>query len=415
MAAQLISTIATGNEPSRPAQLDDLQRLMAEIAQIESQGTETGSKETQVQHAHKLIYLFTRTVLERLSQDDPFMNVPQMASQASDALDIFMTTIKEAPRVLEYVPEIDEVLQGRGQEPVWLWLLPKILVLLGREGCERLTDKIKDFLFVCFQIISGSPQLWALSSLFFSYIKDCVASKSNSLTTPLLCIYAYIAVLDRLQQMPLLPSAASLVVKVPSNHFALNALADNEHDLIQSSLEFTYQLSTVRHGICHVTHLLSFLADVAAEDTSTHGAIYVLRDYLAWVLDSLSALHNLQLRQGGNALPHNEFHLQQMCLTSVNTIVSSFSVSVEPAIRRKACVILATLFASVLRHSSQLSGNKVGVTLASTLLQLTAICQSDKSFCALVVGRMQRELVTVLCDDSIADALGKDFKVNEFC
>jgi len=179
MAAQLINNISTGTKPSRPAERDDLQRLMAEIAESESQVAESVDPEVKVQHAHRLIYVFALTVLERLAADDPFMNIPQMVSQASDALDIFMTTIKDIPAVLDYTLRPEENLNSRGPEPVWIWLFPKVLVLLGRKGCETLTEKIKDFFFVSFQVVSCSPRLWNLSSSFFSYMKDCVSGKSD--------------------------------------------------------------------------------------------------------------------------------------------------------------------------------------------------------------------------------------------
>lgn len=176
-AAQLINNISTGNKPSRPAERDDLQRLMAEISQAENQPAENGRPEVKIQHAHKLIYVFALTVLERLATDDPFMNIPQIVSQASEALDIFMTTIKECPAVLDYVLQPGEVLRSSGSEPVWIWLFPKVLVLLGRKGCETLTEKFKDFFFISFQVVARSPRLWNLSFSFFSYLKDCVSSR----------------------------------------------------------------------------------------------------------------------------------------------------------------------------------------------------------------------------------------------
>jgi serine/threonine-protein kinase ATR len=179
MAAQLINNISTVNKPSRPAEQDDLQKLMAEVSELENNSTKLGRPEIKVQHKHKLIYVFARAVLEKLSQDDPFMNVQQMVAQASDALDIFMTTIKENPNVLDYVLEPEENLRTRGREPLWIWLFPKLLVLLGRRECETLTEKIKDFFYVSFQAVAQSPRLWNLSSFFFFYLKECATSMYN--------------------------------------------------------------------------------------------------------------------------------------------------------------------------------------------------------------------------------------------
>jgi len=177
MAAQLINNISTGNNPSRTSERDDLQRLMAEISQIESQGTETGNIELQTQNAHKLIYVFTRAVLERLSQDDPFVNVTEMVAHASDALDVFATVIKETPGVLVLIPSENDQLQGRGIEQLWLWLFPRLLPLLGRPKMQALSDKIKSLLLRAFEVVAVSPQLWCLSASMFVYLRDCVFSE----------------------------------------------------------------------------------------------------------------------------------------------------------------------------------------------------------------------------------------------
>ena len=175
MAAQLISSISTA-KPSRPAEQDDLQKLMSEVSALENNGTGQDNLEAKARHKHKLIYVFARAVLERLAQDDPFMNVQEVVGHAADALDIFMNTIKENPTVLGYVLAPGENLQTRRQEQLWIWLFPKVLTLLGRRGCDPLTEKIKDFFYVSFQAVARSPKLWNLSSFFFCYLKECATS-----------------------------------------------------------------------------------------------------------------------------------------------------------------------------------------------------------------------------------------------
>jgi serine/threonine-protein kinase ATR len=177
MAAQLINNLSTTNQPSRQVEQDDLQRLMTEVSDLENNVNKTDDVAVKLEHNHKLIYVFARAVLERLTKDDPFMNVQQLVSQASDALDVFMGAIKEIAGVLDYVLPVGVTLQGRGEEPLWLWLFPRVLTLLGRRQCEALTEKIKDFFYVSFQAVARSPKLWNLTSLFFNYLRDCVSSK----------------------------------------------------------------------------------------------------------------------------------------------------------------------------------------------------------------------------------------------
>jgi serine/threonine-protein kinase ATR len=179
MAAQLINNLSTTNKPSREPEQDDLKRLMTEVSDLENSSTELSNVDVKLEHKHKMIYVFARAVLERLSNDDPFINTAQLVSQASEALDIFTSTIRETPAVLSYVLKPQETLQARGQEPLWMWLFPRVLTLLGRRECDDLTEKIKSFFSASFRAVAQSPKIWYLSSSFFSYLKKCASRTFN--------------------------------------------------------------------------------------------------------------------------------------------------------------------------------------------------------------------------------------------
>ena len=178
MAAQLINNLSNTNKPLQDEQ-DDLGILMKEVSDLENSSPELLDAESKLKHKHKLIYVFARAVLERLMKDDPFMNMAQLVSQASEALDIFMSTIKDTPGVLGYALQPEVVLPGRGQKPLWIWLFPRVLTFLGPPQFDSLREKIKDFFYVSFQAVGRSPKLWNLSSFFFSYLRDCVTSMYN--------------------------------------------------------------------------------------------------------------------------------------------------------------------------------------------------------------------------------------------
>lgn len=149
---------------------------MDEVSTQEASSADFSNDEAKLEHKHKLIYVFARAVLERLVGDDPFLDVQKIVPQASDALEIFMSTIKEIPEVLSYCVRPDELLSRR-HEPLWFWLFPRVLALLGRRQCDALTEKIRDFFNVCFQAVARSPTLWNLSSFFFCYFKECATCR----------------------------------------------------------------------------------------------------------------------------------------------------------------------------------------------------------------------------------------------
>jgi serine/threonine-protein kinase ATR len=181
MAVQLISDLSTINEPSRPVEQDDLKRLMREVSNLETSAVQSDDIAVKLEHKHKLIYVFARAVLERLSIDDPFINHEHLILQASDALDVFISAINELPGVLDYVLPAEATLHSRGQEPLWTWLFPRVLTLLGRRQCENLTEKIKDLFYISFQAVARSPLHWNLNSFFFTYLKECITSKHTVL------------------------------------------------------------------------------------------------------------------------------------------------------------------------------------------------------------------------------------------
>ena len=189
MAAQLINNLSASTEPfRRPSDQDALKALMLEVSSTENSAVPFHSRSAKLAHKHKLIYVFARSVLERLASDDPFLDVPTVVAQAYEALDVFIGIVKESPEVLvwkEEGEEKDERIQGRGREPLWVWLFPRILALLGRQRCDGLGEKIKDFFYVSFQAVARAPKLWNLTSFFFCYLKGCasgmftLSSRSN--------------------------------------------------------------------------------------------------------------------------------------------------------------------------------------------------------------------------------------------
>lgn len=182
MAAQLISNLSSTNKQPRQGGQDDLKALL-ELSRMANEAGELLTLESKIEHNHMLVYVFTRLVLEPLMGDDPFLDIQNVVSQAADALDAFISAIKETPAIMSCVPE-PKSLQSRGLQPLWLWLFPRLLELLGRDRCDVLREKIKDLFFVSFQAVSRLPALWNLASQFFVYLKQCSSSMSSEIERP---------------------------------------------------------------------------------------------------------------------------------------------------------------------------------------------------------------------------------------
>jgi serine/threonine-protein kinase ATR len=180
LAANFANNLSTQRRPSRHDDQDDFQQLLAEVSKYEGNPHEGVSIEEEMEHCHELICVVVIGVLEVLSKSTAAINEQEL-QKASEGLDVLIMKIKEFPVVLDQVPGQRVQLLSGSDDPLWFWLFPQILALVGSKRCETLQDKIKEFFTVCFTEVSNTLQLWALNSAFFGYLRHCANSKQSRL------------------------------------------------------------------------------------------------------------------------------------------------------------------------------------------------------------------------------------------
>jgi serine/threonine-protein kinase ATR len=144
LAAQLVENISTTTTSSRPDETQELKRLFVEIERVKNQADVPKTLEEQVDNNHTLIYVYSRVALDNLKWDNPFTDQDVLTSEVLKAINFLKITIKETPDVLDHTIS-DGTFLFRGQEPLWLWILPKVLRLLGNSRCLPLVPAIEDF------------------------------------------------------------------------------------------------------------------------------------------------------------------------------------------------------------------------------------------------------------------------------
>ncbi|KAH8816823.1 protein kinase-like protein rad3 [Xylogone sp. PMI_703] len=275
-AVQLINNLSTVTKPTRQLEQDDLQKLMSEVSSLENDASQFKDLDAKLEHQHKLIYVFTLAVLDRLPKDDPFMDVDQLVLQASEALDIFISIIKESPIILSYRVKLGSHMRSRGQEPFWTWLFPRVLILLGKRDCGILTVKISAFFTECFKVVSKLPKIWGLTTSFFCYLKECAST-----------------ILSKVQNHDdgMHYNRAEFVLPSDSSDETLFQYHNGESN--SPSLHCKYVLYSIGDGLWHVTNLLHMLVDVSVHSLEESHATSAFRDHLAWIFDSLLITHEL--------------------------------------------------------------------------------------------------------------------------
>lgn len=177
LAANFANNLSTTRKPSRHDDQDDFQQLLLDVSKYEENPHGVISVEERLEHCQELIYVVVIGVLEPLTKSNASVNEQDQLQKASEGIDVLIATIKEFPVVLDQVPGQRVQMLSGSDAPLWMWLFPQVLALVGSKRCETLKDKVTDFFKVSFTEVSKTLQLWALNSAFFGYLKHCANSK----------------------------------------------------------------------------------------------------------------------------------------------------------------------------------------------------------------------------------------------
>lgn len=183
LAAQLVENISTSARSSRSDENRELKGLFASIQRVKDHPELLVSHADRVEHNHMLIYVYCRVALDGIKLDDPFVHRAHVHSETTKAVNFLRFTIKETPSVLIYRTK-SEALFHRGEEPLWVWLLPYILRFLGHDLFQELEGSLEGFLQYLFLIVSRTDELWSMGPSFMLYLQTCVAGGNSRSYTP---------------------------------------------------------------------------------------------------------------------------------------------------------------------------------------------------------------------------------------
>ncbi|KAF2431255.1 hypothetical protein EJ08DRAFT_649062 [Tothia fuscella] len=146
-------------------------------------------EEANVETNAQLIGVVAEAGLDVLLKDDPFAP-DTLLQQATDSLLVIQLTIKRTPDVLLYGSN-DESPNGE-KPPLLLWLLPKILSLLGGNHMNAVQDALCTFLHLCIEILYSHSKLrnYACTLItIFQEIVDGILTTLESRVSDVVPIY----------------------------------------------------------------------------------------------------------------------------------------------------------------------------------------------------------------------------------
>ncbi|KAI9731830.1 MAG: serine/threonine-protein kinase M1 [Claussenomyces sp. TS43310] len=360
LAANLVNNLPAKRNPARSEEQEDFQHLLLEVS--ESREVESGDDdvEAKLEQHHKLIYVVTKAVLELPIKKNPFTNVQQQLQQASEALDILIATIKETPEVLLHVTGPQARIRRGSRFPLWIWLSPRLLALLGREGCGALQDKIQEFFEISFTAASRSVHLWALNTSLFNYLRLCADGALNYLQDASSSVHA--------------PSSFISITLPPVNideHISLPKTADLYLEGCTYTLEGKAIISK------HISLLLSFLLDACSSTAFIYDATPAFRVYLAWIIDSFILLREfgtVRTQDPANQESHTDMIRP---IRALHNLFLASGESINSTARKKGYRALADFCTELVEHQGSTPDDSIWEVVNECLQELILFSYSD--------------------------------------
>ena len=175
LATQIVNNLSTSNGHSQPEDRGNFEQLLAEILQSGNASSEESSAiENDLDVNYKLITVVTKAGLEVLLRDDPFSRSDQRLSQAKRSLLVIQMTVRRTPEV---VFTTNQPLGGEGTAgpSLYLWLLPKLLGMVGVKRLDGLQECLLGLLGTILEAASGASENWERAGEVLAYLKACVA------------------------------------------------------------------------------------------------------------------------------------------------------------------------------------------------------------------------------------------------
>jgi serine/threonine-protein kinase ATR len=396
LAAQLVDNISTpAARSSHPDETNELKRLFSVIERIKDQPDLLKTDQERIEHNHTLIYVYTRVALDGLQWDNPFIKNAKQVSEASKALNFLQVTITETPAVLKYAAD-DKAFLFRGQEPLWLWLLPRVLRMLGSEHCLSLTPAIERFCGFILDAMNRNTYLWDLGPHVMLFLQT---------------------------------TFAAIIVHLGQTHIR----EDDEEDNADQSFELTvapnstlqhsvgvvdpvsqqrcsYTISSLQQAINHVTALLHILknsilpAETPSSSTNTSiSAFASYQHHVVWLLDSVASLNQVFIHCR-NAADVPVLVVVETCVDIVNAYDRNSNLEgISEMVCQQMYGVMITACSGAFEMSRQLLATAdrcpgTQYTLCSALLKLARAATIFKPVARLIKGQLLRPLKTFTSD-----------------
>ncbi|KAG4270793.1 hypothetical protein FPRO04_02774 [Fusarium proliferatum] len=379
LAAQLVENISASTKSSKSDENSELKGFFAIIQRVKDDPTLLKTPEDRVEHNHMLIYVYSRAVLEGIRLDDPFLDRTQVRTEGLKAISFLRFSIKETPAVLKHTVGEQEYM-FRGREPLWVWLLPQLLRLLGHSQCLELTEAIEGFLQYTMLVIAQNWTLWDMAPSFLFHLRTITSHILQQLQDPLLVP----SVEESFKSLSLPPQ------------IALNQFVDKESP---STSQLTYSVDRMSQAL---QQLISFCKVVAYPLTASDDAfdnVTSFSETVVWLIDVLGDMRVIQTRYGSN-FPASSLYVLQLAQEVERALLRRKGISAS--VHKKAITLMILLCVQEIFEALALNYEPPD-TDSQDRPKRRKIAQADSSPMAVLMRRLGDVLGIADVDDDFLD------------
>lgn len=364
LAAKLVNKLSGNHKPSLQGSQDSFGLLVSEVSRFDKTRNEHTTPEEITENNYRVVYVLTKARLGPVcsEESDPFAKKERVLDDAAQVLDLFITSIKETPEILIKIgAQNDLVRTGRGV-PLWIWLWPRLLRLLGNEGCEQLWPKVKELFHTAFDLSRAlNVEFWGVGLQFLSYLRHCADASLHNIA-----------------------AISTSTIKLPLTTIEDDISLPSQSGFIENGC--TYNLRGGSDSFHHTQQLLTLLADLSFSSfVDGHLFESTSQRYMAWVFDSFLELRTAAARSAAYKTEQDEVHSCSISVDAVHRLVSSQGQHIGGPVHRKGYRVLAHLCSELVAYSIPFSDVIDRVKLAGILLDLASACESSGCISQAVV------------------------------
>ena len=181
-AAQIVNNISTdAGEVPQSGDREYFEQLLLEILDSDDALANGSAPEQDLETSYNLIRIVTNAGLMCLQKDDPFLSVKKLMPQACNSLAVLLITIKKTPEVLLESGTSGSVIGAGARTPLLLWLLPKLIALIGRPNDDSFQAKLFDLLVFISSALGRSSLRREYRLVLPTYLKAIVTGNRDRL------------------------------------------------------------------------------------------------------------------------------------------------------------------------------------------------------------------------------------------